>query len=72
MAVSRSPSRAQSIASSSQDSSVDQSILRVVVLEAKSIYRYTIPSFCAITMDLQHVTLECSTAQDEENFEGYI
>ena len=77
MAMNRSQScsRAQSRASSSgssQDGEVDRSNLRVVVLEAKSIYGYTIPSFCAITMNLQHVTLECSSAHDEENFEGYI
>ena len=59
-------------ASSSQDSQGDRGNLRVVVLEAKSIYRYTIPSFCAITMNLQRVTLECLTAQDEKNFDGYI
>ena len=71
MAVSQSQS-CSSRASSSQDSSVDQSALRVVILEAKNIYRYTIPSFCAITMNLQHVTLECLNVQDEESFEGYI
>ena len=69
MAVSQSQSQS---CASSQDSSVDRSTLRVVILEAKNIYRYTIPSFCAITMNLQHVTLECSNVQDEESFEGYI
>ena len=36
-------------------------------------YRYTIPSFCAITMNLQQVTLQGLTEEgEEETFEGFI
>ena len=58
--------------SSSQSSSIDQSPVRVVILEAKRIYQYTIPSFCAITMSLQHVAVQCLSGEDVEIFDGYI
>ena len=29
----------------------------ITILKTNSVYSYTIPSFCAITMDLQHISL---------------
>ena len=39
--------------------------VRVLILEAKRVYRYTIPSFCAITMTLQHVVLKLEEETEE-------
>ena len=44
----------------------------VVILEAKHNYQYTIPSFCAITLSLQHVAVQCLSGEDVEIFDGYI
>ena len=44
--------------------------LSVMILKTKSVYSYTIPSFCAITMDLQQISLHDDV--DEEAFDGFI
>ena len=67
-------SMAESCPSTSSGASSRESIVhrpRVALLNAKGVYRYTIPSFCAITMSLQHVSLQYSTSEMEENLEGY-
>ena len=52
--------------------SIEQSPFEVVVLEAKSIYNYTIPSFCAINMKLQHAVLECWEEDELETFDVFV
>jgi hypothetical protein len=44
--------------------------LSVTILKTKSVYSYTIPSFCAIKMDLQQISLRDDV--DEESFDGFI
>ena len=50
---------------SSSQKSFDQ---MVVILDAKDVYSYTIPSFCAITMNLQHVLLQYDTEMLDASF----
>ena len=44
--------------------------LSVTILKTKGVYSYTIPSFCAIKMDLQQISLHDDV--DEELFDGFI
>ena len=52
------------------DSAVNLLPFPVVILERKRIYSYTIPSFCAIKMELQHVFLECGS--DAQGLDAFV
>ena len=64
---------ASSNASSSPPSSMETNSsqhLSVTILKTKGVYSYTIPSFCAIKMDLQQISLHDDV--DGELFDGFI
>ena len=42
----------------------------VMIIERKQVYCYTIPSFCAIQMKLQHVFLECGS--DAQGIDAFV